>query len=57
VHYLAAMPVVVKLHVFNAFMIMALFPFSRLVHVVSVPLTYLSRPYQIVIWYRERRAD
>ena len=56
VHYLAAMPAVVKLHVFNAFMIMALFPFSRLVHVVSVPLTYLSRPYQVVIWYRERRA-
>jgi len=56
VHYLAALPGVVKLHAFNAFFILALFPFSRLVHVVSVPLTYLSRPYQIVVWYRERRA-
>ena len=56
VHYLAALPAVVKLHAFNAFLILALFPFSRLVHVISVPLTYLSRPYQIVIWYRERRA-
>jgi len=56
VHYLAAMPMVVKLHAFNAFLIMAIFPFSRLVHVVSVPLTYLSRPYQVVVWYRERRA-
>jgi nitrate reductase gamma subunit len=56
VHYLAALPTVVKLHAFNAFLIVALFPFSRLVHVVSVPLTYLARPYQVVVWYRERRA-
>ena len=56
VQYLAVMPAVVKLHAFNAFLILALFPFSRLVHVVSVPLSYLSRPYQLVIWYRERRA-
>ncbi len=55
-HYLAALPFVVKLHAFNAFLILALFPFSRLVHVVSVPLTYLARPYQIVIWYRQRRT-
>ena len=57
VHYLAALPTVVKLHAFNAFFILALFPFSRLVHVISVPLSYLGRPYQVVVWYRERRAD
>lgn len=56
VQSLAALPAVVKLHAFNAFLILALFPFSRLVHVVSVPLSYLSRPYQVVIWYRERRS-
>jgi nitrate reductase gamma subunit len=56
-HYLAALPFVVKLHAFNAFLILALFPFSRLVHVISVPLTYLARPYQVVIWYRQRRSD
>ena len=56
VHYLAALPAVVKLHAFNAFLILALFPFSRLVHVISVPLSYLGRPYQVVVWYRERRA-
>ncbi|MBE0501772.1 MAG: respiratory nitrate reductase subunit gamma [Desulfuromonadales bacterium] len=56
IHYLTALPMVVKLHAFNAFLILALFPFSRLVHVVSVPLTYLARPYQVVVWYRQRRA-
>jgi nitrate reductase gamma subunit len=57
VQYLAVMPAVVKLHAFNAFLILALFPFSRLVHVVSVPLSYLSRPYQVVIWYRSRTGS
>ena len=54
VQYLAALPVVVKLHAFNAFLLVALFPFSRLVHVVSIPLGYLGRPWQVVAWYRSR---
>jgi len=54
VQYLAVLPGVVKVHVFNAFVLLALFPFSRLVHIVSVPVTYLARPYQVVTWYRER---
>lgn len=54
VQYLAVLPWVVKFHAVNAFLLVALFPFSRLVHVVSVPLTYLARPYQVVVWYRER---
>jgi nitrate reductase gamma subunit len=45
---------VVKIHAVNAFVLVSLFPFSRLVHVVSIPLSYLSRPYQVVIWYRQR---
>jgi len=54
VQYLAVLPAVVKLHAFNAFLILAIFPFSRLVHVVSVPLGYLARPWQVVVWYRAR---
>ena len=54
VQYLAVLPPVVKVHAVNAFVLVALFPFSRLVHIVSVPLGYLGRPYQVVIWYRRR---
>ena len=57
VQYLAVLPHVVKLHAFNAFLLVALLPFSRLVHALSVPLGYLARPYQVVVWYRERRAS
>jgi nitrate reductase gamma subunit len=52
VQYLAVLPVVVKVHAVNAFFLVAIFPFSRLVHVISVPLSYLARPYQVVVWYR-----
>jgi nitrate reductase gamma subunit len=54
VQYLAVLPGVVKLHAFNAFLLIAVFPFSRLVHVVSIPLGYLTRPYQVVVWYCQR---
>ena len=56
VQHLAALPVVVKLHACNAFLLVALLPFSRLVHALSVPLGYLARPYQVVIWDREQRS-
>ncbi|BDD88123.1 respiratory nitrate reductase subunit gamma [Desulfofustis limnaeus] len=48
--YPAVMPFVVKMHVTNSLLLVALFPFTRLVHLVSVPLSYLFRPFQIVIW-------
>lgn len=37
-----------KLHVFLGMSLFLVFPFSRLVHVWSVPLKYLGRNYQIV---------
>lgn len=54
VQYLAALPWIVKIHAANAFLLVALFPFSRLVHIVTFPLEYLGRPAQVVIWNRER---
>ncbi|MFQ6046237.1 MAG: respiratory nitrate reductase subunit gamma [Gemmatimonadales bacterium] len=50
--YMAALPVVVKLHVLNAFALVAVIPFTRLVHLLVVPITYLWRPYQLVVWHR-----
>jgi len=50
----APLPWVIKLHVINFFVLLALFPFSRLVHIITYPLGYLLRPWQIVIWARQR---
>ena len=37
-----------KVHMLVGMTIFLIFPFTRLVHVWSVPVTYLKRPYQIV---------
>lgn len=52
----AAMPLVVRLHVIGAFLIMAIFPFTRLVHFIVAPFHYIGRPYQRVIWNWSRRS-
>ena len=51
---IAAMPWPVKLHAVGAFALFLVFPYTRLVHVVTYPLGYLWRPYQLVIWNRRR---
>ncbi|MDW7708999.1 MAG: respiratory nitrate reductase subunit gamma [Deferrisomatales bacterium] len=48
----ADLPWVVKLHVLAFFALLAVFPFSRLVHLLPVPLGYLTRPWQVVLWTR-----
>src|SRR3972149_3160991 len=51
VTYMSSLPVLVQIHAVNAFILVGLFPFTRLVHMLSIPLAYLWRPYQIVMWY------
>ena len=48
----AGMPWPVKAHAVGGFVLLFLFPYTRLVHVVSYPIRYLARPYQLVIWNR-----
>ena len=47
--YTEGAPLLFQLHIFLGLTIFTLFPFSRLVHMLSVPVRYLWRPgYQIV---------
>lgn len=48
---IAAAPPGFQAHALTAFLLFALWPFTRLVHVFSAPLGYLTRPY---IVYRSR---
>ena len=48
-----SVPLFLQIHVVSAFTLFALMPFSRLVHIFSVPVTYVLRPFQI---YRRRYA-
>lgn len=53
-HLMAAAPLAFKLHVLFGFVLFALIPYSRLVHMFSAPLTYLFRPYVV---YRRRDPE
>lgn len=52
---IAPLPMAVKAHIVNAYIFLAILPFSRLVHMLVVPIQYLWRPYQVVIWNWDRR--
>jgi nitrate reductase gamma subunit len=52
VGYIAAMPLMAKLHIISAFLLIGFFPFTRLVHILVVPNPYLWRRTQVVRWYR-----
>jgi|OM-RGC.v1.011386738 nitrate reductase gamma subunit len=49
------LPVVIKLHIIGAFLLVLLIPFSRLVHFLVAPFHYIGRPYQRVIWYWNKK--
>jgi nitrate reductase gamma subunit len=44
------LPLVIQLHIIGGFLIVFIIPFTRLVHFLVFPLSYLWRPYQKVIW-------
>ncbi|MCU0543958.1 MAG: respiratory nitrate reductase subunit gamma [Oscillatoriaceae cyanobacterium Prado104] len=46
----ATLPVMVKVHIAGAFSLILLLPFTRLVHFLSVPLQYVWRSPQVVVW-------
>lgn len=54
--YMTGLPLVAQVHVLNAFLLLLVFPFTRLVHAVTVPVAYLWRPWQLVRWYRRGAA-
>ena len=54
ISYLATLPIAVRLHMINAWLIVGLFPFTRLVHVLVAPFPYLWRKPQVVRWYGMR---
>jgi nitrate reductase gamma subunit len=57
IEYVADMPGLVKMHIAGAWFLLLLIPFSRLVHIFSIPLEYLWRRPQKVVWTNPRRFN
>lgn len=49
---ISPLPFWVQTHIVCAFLFIALIPFTRLVHFLSIPFGYFTRPYQVVVWNR-----
>jgi nitrate reductase gamma subunit len=49
---MASAPLIFQLHIITAFLLFALWPFSRLVHAWSIPLSYLGRAQILYRSYR-----
>jgi nitrate reductase gamma subunit len=54
--YVDPLPLVLKLHALMFWLFVSVFPFSRLVHIITLPLGYLTRPWQRVVGMRETPA-
>ncbi len=53
VTYVESLPWMIKLHVLSFFAFLAIFPFTRLVHIITLPLQYFFRPWQKVVANRD----
>ena len=54
--FVEPLPLVLQLHVLAFWVFVAVFAFSRLVHIVTLPLGYLARPWQRVVGNRRHPA-
>ncbi len=54
--YVDPLPFVLQAHAFLFWVFLAVFSFSRLVHIITLPLGYLTRPWQRVVRMRETPA-
>lgn len=51
----SAMPFMIQLHIFGAFTVVGIIPFTRFMHFLVTPVDYLWRRYQLVIWNWDRK--
>ncbi|MGZ5385178.1 MAG: respiratory nitrate reductase subunit gamma, partial [Acidimicrobiia bacterium] len=49
---ISPLPFILQFHASMFFVFLVVFPFSRLVHIITFPLRYLTRPFQLVKWLR-----
>ena len=47
--FVSPLPFMIKAHVVSFYVFLVVFPFSRLVHIVTLPLGYLTRSWQKVV--------
>ena len=52
-----ALPVIVKIHVISAFILIGMIPYTRFIHFLVYHFSYLWREYQLVIWNKMKNVE
>jgi nitrate reductase gamma subunit len=52
-----ALPVLAKIHFISTFVFFGIFPFTRFIHIIVYPFSYVWREYQVVIWNKRKKID
>ena len=55
--HITDLPILVKAHIVGAWIFLLVIPFSRLIHMFAVPIEYLFRPPQNVVWTNSRKLQ
>jgi nitrate reductase gamma subunit len=50
-----SLPWIVKIHIASAFILIGMIPYTRFIHFLVYPFSYLWREYQLVIWNKNKR--
>ena len=52
-----ALPVMVKIHIISAFVLIGMIPFTRFMHFLVYPFSHPWREYQVVIWNSRKNVN
>ncbi len=52
-----ALPLMVKIHIISAFVLIGMIPYTRFIHFLVYPFSYLWREYQLVIWNKRKNVE
>lgn len=51
------LPVLVKIHIISAFILIGMIPYTRFIHILVYPVHYFWRKYQVTIWNKRAPSD
>jgi nitrate reductase gamma subunit len=51
-----ALPLIVRIHVISAFLLIGMIPYTRFIHFLVYPFSYLWLEYQLVIWNKRKNT-
>lgn len=52
-----ALPLMVRIHMISAFVLIGMIPYTRFMHFLVYPFSYLWRGYQLVIWNKIKKVE